>query len=114
MLTRPQQKRARRGQDLYFIQMAMTGDIKIGRSGDVEARLRELQVGSPHKLRIIIHLPNQGHLERQMHQHLDRHRLRVGKGEWFREEGLPVLPIPIYEELDLESIDWWKRGNRWR
>lgn len=113
-MRKSRQKRARRGQDLYLIQMDVTGDIKIGRSGDVEARLTELQTGCPHKLRIIICVPGEGHIERQLHQKLAHHRLRNGKGEWFREECLPDLPVRLYDMLDLENVDWWMSGNRWR
>jgi len=100
------------GRDLYILQMAVTGDVKVGRSDDVERRMRDLQTGCPHKLKIILHGPNLGHREREMHTRLRRYRTRVMKGEWFTEDCLGELPIPIYELIFLEVLedpDWWKR-----
>lgn len=97
-----------RGRDLYIVQMAVTGDIKVGRSGDVKRRLGELQVGCPHRLRLIIHLPKWGHLERRLHQSMSHLRCRHGSGEWFKEEALCELPVWIYDHLDLENQDWWR------
>lgn len=93
--------------DLYIIQAKTTGAIKIGRSKDVHKRIRQLQTGCPYKLKLIVHIPGQGHLERSLHQKLRDHRIRREKGEWFREEGLAELPVWIYDMLDLENQDWW-------
>lgn len=98
------------GQDLYIIQMAATGDVKIGRSDAVESRLRQLQTGCPKKLRVILHAPNLGYQEKELHQLLRRHKTRA-KGEWFAESCLGGLPVHIYEmmtESMLEDCDWWK------
>lgn len=95
-----------RGRDLYIIQSRVTGAIKIGRSKDVHARLKQLQTGSPHKLKILIHVPNKGHLETRLHRHLQCHRLKR-TGEWYSVDCLPDLPVWLYEMLDLENADWW-------
>ena len=98
------------GRDLYFIQMRQTGAIKIGRSSNVERRLGELPVGAPHKLRVLMVVADKGHIERDMHQRLQHHRLRVGKGEWFGPDCLWDLPVWLYDQLDLEMLDWWERN----
>jgi hypothetical protein len=96
------------GRDLYFIQMRVTGAVKIGRSKDVERRLSELQVGSPHQLRILLVVPDLGYMEPRVHQKLGTHRLRQGSGEWFGPDCLWDLPVWLYDQLDLETQDWWK------
>ena len=104
-------KRKDHGRDLYVIQMAKTGDLKIGRSGDVHRRLGELQVGCPHKLKILICVPDQGHRERELHQRLRNYQNRGGRGEWFSEECVGSIPDDIWElipEEILEDPDWWK------
>lgn len=66
---------------VYFIQADRGGPIKIGVAKDVEARLRDLQVGNPFELRVVGQIPNAGQaLERRLHSLLERHRIR---GEWF-------------------------------
>jgi len=91
--------------------MAVTGDVKVGRSSDVDRRIRELQTGCPHRLRLILHLPGEGGVERSIHESFHRYRTRYGKGEWFSEECLAELPPHIYERIPVEVIedcDWWK------
>lgn len=94
------------GSDLYIVQSAVTGSIKIGRTSDLNARIEQLQTGCPHTLRSILHVPGKGSLEKYLHERLKRYRLRCN-GEWFSEEGLPSLPDYLYELLDLETSDWW-------
>lgn len=101
----------RGGKDLYVFQMAVTGDMKIGRSSNVKRRLSQVQTGCPHKLRILLHAPDQGHREREVHRSLRRYRCRVMRGEWFREEGMGEIPSDLYELIPmnmLEDPDWWK------
>jgi len=68
----------RGGEDLYIIQMAVTGDVKVGRSSDVDRRIRELQTGCPHRLRLILHLPGEGGAERSIHDSFRRYRTKKG------------------------------------
>lgn len=96
-----------RGRDLYIIQQAKTGNIKVGRSSDVHRRLQNLQTGSPYRLRIILHVPDQGIREREIHQRM-RGRGTRWDGEWFEEGALSELPDEYYERLDLEQQDWWR------
>lgn len=97
-----------RGLHLYFIQANVTGAIKIGRSKDVRKRLSQLQVGCPTKLRILLVMESQGWRERDLHRRLASHRIRWGKGEWFGPDCLWDLPPWIYEQLDLDMLDWWQ------
>ena len=64
------------GVDLYIIQAAVTGSIKIGRTKDIDRRLNELQTGCPHKLRVIVLIPKEGFREKQLHQKLRRYQIR--------------------------------------
>jgi len=99
------------GHDLYILQMGVTGDVKIGRSSNVERRQTEIQTGCPHPLRLVLHGPGLGHLESKLHKKLQRYRTRRRKGEWFHEECLAELPVEIYDlipEAVLEDPDWWK------
>ena len=99
--------------DLYVIQMAVTGDLKIGRSKNVTSRLKQLQTGAPHKLKIILIAPGQGHRERQLHRDLRMYRNRGQRGEWFSEEAYGSIPVDLYELIPVEVLDdpdWWKRA----
>lgn len=96
-----------RGSHLYIIQSAVTGAVKIGRSKDVRSRLYQLQTGSPHRLKLLLMVPDRGYMERGIHQRMSSHKLRC-EGEWFSESGLAELPDWIYEQLDLENVDWWQ------
>jgi len=97
--------------DLYIIQMAITGDIKVGRSKDVPRRLKQLQTGAPHRLKILLIAPGLGHRERIVHESMCRYRNRGRRGEWFREEAIGSIPDDLFEMMPLEVVedpDWWK------
>ena len=93
--------------DLYIMQMAVTGEIKVGRSSDPERRLRHLQTGCPHPLRIILVVPGAGRIEKNIHRLMDYRQTRRN-GEWFSAEALNELPAELYGLLDLDQRDWWK------
>lgn len=102
----------RGGNNLYVIQMAVTGDVKIGRTSDIARRMGEIQTGCPHPLRLILHAPGLGPREKGLHRLLRRYQCRQGHGEWFSEDCLGELPTNIYEMIPitiLEDIDWWIR-----
>jgi hypothetical protein len=98
------------GAHLYIIQSHTTGAFKVGRSSDVEARLKQLQTGSPYTLRIILVLENQGHREREIHQLLRGYESQQADGgEWFIEPGLPSIGDNLYDLLDPCVFDcWWE------
>lgn len=100
--------RSRRwGLDLYIIQQKGTGYLKVGRSGNVEERLKQLQTGSATELRIILHVPNRGGLEKDIHRRMSRYKCWNRQGEWFEEPALAELPVWLYDMLDLDAQDWW-------
>ena len=98
------------GLHLYIIQSAVTGAFKVGRSSDPDRRLRDLQTGSPHRLKIILVVKEEGWRERFIHHRLNRFRSQgPNYGEWFLEPGLSSLPPDIYEQLDLDEVNtWWE------
>lgn len=99
----------RGGAHLYIIQSGTTGAFKVGRSSDVQARLKQLQTGSPYTLRIILVLEGQGHRERELHHLLRGYESQQEGGEWFIEPGLPSLGDDVYELLDDCALeDWWR------
>ncbi len=65
--------------DLYFI-AADDGPIKIGISGDPAQRLRTLQTGYPHPLRLLAVVVGAAEQEPRYHERFAEHRLA---GEWF-------------------------------
>jgi hypothetical protein len=70
--------RVRKDRVVYFI---AGGDlVKIGKSFDVEARLRGLQCGSPVRLTLLGTVPGYTELEAALHSHFAGRRTN---GEWF-------------------------------
>jgi hypothetical protein len=79
---------------------AGSGEIKLGRALHPEARLRDLQTGSPTELRILGVIPGGAAIETLLHEAFQGHHLR---GEWYapeaRDDILTVLRIlgTVYE-----------------
>jgi hypothetical protein len=95
---------------LYFIKSCNNlipdhrGYIKIGKSWDPYGRLRELQTGNPHRLKIIA-IINGGYIyERYCHKLLAHLHVR---GEWFEytEEIDMVIEKLKIMILDVHGID---------
>ena len=63
---------------LYFIRQGSDGPIKIGKSWNPGGRLRELQVGSPQELHLMLAVKVFD--EREAHAEVEDDRIR---GEWF-------------------------------
>lgn len=63
----------------YVIQGAPLSPVKIGRASDIDSRLRSLQTGSPHELRVLLVL--EGDVESELHVRFKDDRIN---GEWFR------------------------------
>jgi len=89
---------------VYFISENENGDydnlrIKIGISGDVPKRLKQLRTGSPYKLKLMgwIQAENDRKLEKELH---DKYKDFNTHLEWF-ELGVE----DILEELKLHSTD---------
>jgi hypothetical protein len=101
------------GQHLYIIQSRTTGAVKVGRSDDPDRRLRQLQTGCPHTLKVILVMPNGGVREVSVHHAMRAHRTRHSTGgEWFAESGLGDVPIIVWEHAlpwYMADPDWWRR-----
>lgn len=94
-------------QHLYIIQSDVTGAFKVGRSKNVQKRLKQLQTGSPYKLKLILELKHQGYIEKQLHEILKTHKCRKN-GEWFEFTATGYLPDEITEMLNLDIVNsWW-------
>lgn len=94
---------------VYFIQAGDDGLIKIGRSDNVERRLKALQRGAPVELRVLATFPGGAREEAALHLLLDADS---SHGEWFRpteavltaaHEGPPSVPPPPQIEEVLEG-----------
>lgn len=98
------------GAHLYIMQSKVTGAFKVGRSSNVENRLKQLQTGSPYELRVILVLEDQGSQEREIHRRLRGYESQDTEGgEWFIEPGLPSIGDELYEKLDPCVFDgWWE------
>jgi len=70
---------------LYFIQDEESKDIKIGRTKDINRRIKEIRRGSNRSYQILYVFKNLAHLETELHQHLHKHRIQY---EWFKEDCL--------------------------
>lgn len=57
------------------------GPVKIGCASDPEARLLQLQTGSPYPLRLLGYVPGGEKLERELHKKYAHLHMQ---GEWFR------------------------------
>ena len=93
--------------DLYIIQSDVTGAIKIGVSKNPEQRLRQLQTGSPYKLKLLVVVNGKGNLERSLHKSLRAYKQSC-KGEWFDFECTGSLPNWLSEMIDWDIANvWW-------
>lgn len=77
---------------IYFIEAVGAGLIKIGyTAGKAEDRLKQLQTGCPHKLRVLATFDGYDQEDEQrIHRELDHLR---DKGEWFRMDTAIILKI---------------------
>lgn len=65
---------------VYFIRSGDSGAIKIGYAGNLVERLKELQIGNPCELAVVLAIPGDHGIERRFHSMFARDRIR---GEWF-------------------------------
>lgn len=76
---------------VYFISNGQ-GLVKIGRSKDVQKRLKSLQTGSPHPLEIIRTFEGEGGAELWFHKEFEERRVH---GEWFRFCDDMLVAVPL-------------------
>ena len=93
---------------VYMIQQGKNGPIKVGKAGNVDARLAQLQTGNPTKLYIVAVLPCNSHkhalqIEKMFHIRFSRLRLH---GEWFRPKILNKLRKLSGEDMGSSIPDW--------
>jgi hypothetical protein len=67
--------------EIYFLEGAFSGLIKIGIASSLSSRVASIQSGSPEPLSLICHLPGSKQLERFLHGLFEPLR---SHGEWFR------------------------------
>ena len=99
---------------LYFIRVK-DGPVKIGRAGNVQRRLKHLQIGCPYELILVGTVEHGGSWEWVFHAKLFRDCIR---GEWFewtrrveRMVGYALDPVRWRTKLKLpepkdESFEW--------
>ena len=91
--------------NVYFLQACQGGPVKIGRSQNVEKRIREIQLGHPFKLRVSLLFEDvDPTFETWLHDRFAGFRLH---GEWFDER---VLTQAIDEDL-LEAFESGQVGS---
>jgi hypothetical protein len=85
------------GSWVYFIQSGnFSGPIKIGVAKDPGARLAQLQVGNPDRLRLRLIIPGTMADEGYIHSRLSAYRIG---GEWFRYDGALRFMVRNSERL---------------
>lgn len=78
---------------VYFIRAGESDAVKIGCALSAEARLEQLQLGNPHKLKIIRTIPGGRKIEAAAHKHFAAHRVR---SEWFTfNDGMMAWEPPL-------------------
>jgi hypothetical protein len=93
---------------LYIIQSDKSGAIKIGRSKNPQQRLKQLQTGSPFRLKILLILEGKGSIEKQLHRRLNEYKQDC-KGEWFDFNSTGSLPDWIYDKINWDIANsWWE------
>ena len=93
---------------LYIIQSDITGAIKVGRANDPYKRVKQLQTGAAHELKIIKIFKNEGAKEKQIHKLLTSHGQHL-TGEWFNWDCLRYFPDGMLSDFCWENEYWWKK-----
>ena len=66
--------------DLYFVLNPDTNLVKIGRSCDIDTRIKQLECECGVELTLVDYWKGLGYKEDEVHKHLNKYRI---KGEWF-------------------------------
>lgn len=93
-IERPQPK-------VYFIREVGTELVKIGKSFDPEARLKTLQIGTPHKLELMHIIDSEIKDENWFHQRLSKFHVL---GEWYQLDDLTIEAMLLLA-MDVENIE---------
>jgi hypothetical protein len=94
---------------IYFAQPTDGGPIKIGTTGDVESRLRQLETHYGRPMALLATMPGGRDEERAIHEQFAH--LRFGRTEQFRPApdllafiGRPLLVDPNHEAVEVISV----------
>lgn len=98
----------------YVYMVALKGFIKIGHAANPEARLKQMQTGSPWELKIVALLPFPSKkaardYELELHHRLRSFRVR---GEWFRKSCLKLAHKEPHKEGE-NTRKKTKKDERW-
>tara|TARA_B100000214_G_C23743328_1_gene524271 strand:- start:121 stop:417 length:297 start_codon:yes stop_codon:yes gene_type:complete len=94
---------------LYIVQSDVSGAIKIGRSKDPRKRLKQLQTGSPYKLKLLAIVPEKGNIEKSLHSSFSSYK-KSCKGEWFDFDCVGSFPDWLHEMIDWDVANvWWEK-----
>jgi len=101
------------GQYVYVLHAG--GFIKVGRAGDVSARIRQLQCGCPSKIEPIVmfgRLPTQtaGDVERHIHFRLRRAQ---SHGEWFSCTPDQAVSLLAAVCVSFVGVSFFTHGNKY-
>ena len=75
---------------LYAIQEKETGKVKLGISQDPQTRVKQLQIGNPNTLELVVVRKAEQGLIDETNLHLQNHTHHI-RGEWFHQEALLTL-----------------------
>jgi hypothetical protein len=92
---------------LYFIENPHLSIVKIGRTRDVQQRLKELECGCGVSLRLLRVFENVGMWEQRVHDSLSASRL---VGEWFTltdDLRAAIMRAPFIDDF---IDEWWHRN----
>ena len=97
---------------VYLINAIGTQKYKIGTTKDIDARLKSLQTGSPHKLATVKCISGVHLLENRIHRHYCDYR---ASGEWFNfddstlERVVADMDKSSTYEITIEDPDFRKK-----
>ena len=89
-LYRPNPIKALKGRELVYFVSAKGALVKIGTTVNLHARMKKLQTGCPHRLRLLVWIDGGSELEARYHQEFSEYRVQ---GEWFKRAA------PIEDEI---------------
>ena len=86
-----------KGDCVYLVGCQKNKTLKIGLSRNPEKRLSQLQVSSPHPLKILAKVKGSRGLEQQLHKEFSCLKL---SGEWFKWDDSIIEKFHLLSELD--------------
>lgn len=85
---------------VYFIADPAKRFVKIGWTGNIERRLRALQLAHPEQIHLLAHVPGDKRTEAEWHQRFKHLRC---SGEWFRLTDELVAAIPTLTVIGMNQ-----------